>query len=91
MVSMKEYVLNLNEKSKTTLDFLLSNCPQVLKIFYDKPVKYYFWRFWYMITCLWHWVQLSIYSIRALFHKYFVAMKYRRICQFLVKRKSTFN
>jgi len=30
-----------------------------------------------MITRLWDQVQLSMYSIRALFHKYFVAMKYR--------------
>jgi len=30
---MKESVLNLKE---------LSNCPQVLTLFYDSPVKYYF-------------------------------------------------
>jgi len=33
---MKEFVLSLKEK-RTTLVFLLSNCPQVLKIFYDLP------------------------------------------------------
>jgi len=32
-------------------------------------------------------VQLSIYSSRALFHKYFVAMKYRLICIYLVWAK----
>ena len=36
-----------------------------------------------MITRLWNLVQLSIYSTRGLFHKYFVATKYRGICQFL--------
>ena len=46
-----------------TLDLLLSNCPQVLELFYDLPVKYYFWRFWYMITRLWNLVQFSIYIV----------------------------
>jgi len=31
---MKEYVLSLEEKSNTTLVFLLSNFPQVLTLFY---------------------------------------------------------
>ena len=66
-----------DQKNKTTFDFLLLNCPQILKIFYDSPVKYYFWRFWYRITRLCNLVQLSIYSTRALFRKYFVAMKFR--------------
>jgi len=35
-----------------------------------------------IIIRLWNLVQLSIYSTRAYFHKYFVAMKYRWICQF---------
>ena len=68
MVRMKEFVLNLNKKITTTLDFLLSNWSQVLEIFYDQPVRYYFWWLGYMITRLWNWVQLSIYSTRALFH-----------------------
>ena len=38
---------------------------------------------------LWNLVQLSIYSTRALFCKYFVAMKYRWICKFLVLSKSS--
>ena len=29
---MKEFVLSLKEKNKTTLFFLLSSCPQVLKL-----------------------------------------------------------
>ena len=33
------------KKNNTALGFLLSNCPQVLNIFYDWPVKYYFWRY----------------------------------------------
>jgi len=33
--------------------------------------------FWCMITRVQDQVQLSIYSTRALFHKYLVAMKYR--------------
>ena len=39
------------EQKTTTLDFLLSNCQKVLKIFYDWPVKYYFsddFDIWYM-------------------------------------------
>ena len=75
--------------NKTTLDFLLSNPPphphpQVLTIVYDVPVKYYFWRFWCMITRLRYLVQLSIYYTRALVHQYCLAMKYRWICVFLV-------
>ena len=42
-------MLSLKEKNKTASDFLLSNCPQVLNIFYGSPVEYYFWWFWYMI------------------------------------------
>jgi len=26
----------------------VSNCPQVLKLFYDWRVRYHFWRFWYL-------------------------------------------
>jgi len=32
---MKESVLSFKEKTNTTLFFLLLNCPQVLKVFYD--------------------------------------------------------
>jgi len=39
-------------KNKNIQFFLLTNCPQVLEIFYDRPVKYYFWRFKYIITRL---------------------------------------
>ena len=42
MLIRKESVLNMKEKNITSLDFLLSNCLQLLKIFYDSPVKYYF-------------------------------------------------
>ena len=59
--------VEFERKNDTTLVFLLSNCPQVLKIFYDLPVKYYFWCLWCMITRLYDRVQLSIYSTRALF------------------------
>ena len=41
MLLMNEFVLSLKENN-TTLVFLLSNCSQVLNIFYDSPVKYYF-------------------------------------------------
>ena len=34
MVLMKEFLLSLNKKT-TTLDFLLSNCLQVLTLFHD--------------------------------------------------------
>jgi len=67
MLLMKVSVLSLKEKN-TPLVFLLSNCPHVSKLFYDSPVKYYFWRFRYIITRLKDQVQLSIFSIRALFH-----------------------
>jgi len=36
-------------KNNTTLVYLLSNCWHVLNIFQELPVKYYFWRFQYMI------------------------------------------
>ena len=39
---MKEFMLSLKEKNKTASDFLLSNCPQVLNIFYGSTVEYYF-------------------------------------------------
>ena len=32
---MKESVLSFEEKNNTTLVYLLSNCQQVLQIFYD--------------------------------------------------------
>ena len=75
MVLMKKCVLSLNKKT-TTLDVLLSNCPQVLTIFKDYPLNISLAIFWYMITRLWNLVQLSIYSTRALFHKYCVTMGY---------------
>ena len=37
-----------------------------------------------MITRLYYRVPLSIHSTQALFHKYFVAMRYRWICNFLI-------
>ena len=46
---MKESVLSLKDKNNTTSVFLHSNCLQVLNIFKDSPVKYYFSRFQYMI------------------------------------------
>jgi len=64
MLVMKKSVLSLRQ-SKTTLVFLH---PASTKIIYNWPVKYYFWRFWYIIYRLLVWVQLSIYSTRALFH-----------------------
>ena len=67
MLLMKESVLSLKDTET-------QHWPQVLKVFYDWPVKYYFCQFWYR---LWDLVWLSIYSTRALFHRYFVAMKYR--------------
>ena len=74
MALLKEFVLSLNKRS-TRLDFLLSNYPQVLQYFMTNPLDMIFWRFWYTITRLLNLVKLSIYSKRALFHKYFVAMK----------------
>ena len=73
---MKESVLSLKEKKQHNV----SNCQQVLEIFYDWPINHDFWRFLYMITRLQDWVQLSLYSTKALMHKYFVAEKYRWIC-----------
>jgi len=34
--------VELERKSNTNLVHLLSNCSQVLNLFYDSPVKYYF-------------------------------------------------
>ena len=36
---MKVSVLSLKEKSNTTLVYLLSNCPQVLKYFMTNPLN----------------------------------------------------
>ena len=53
------------KNNNTTLVFLLSNCPQVLTIFYDWPVNYYFVRFRYMIT-----ISYTIgFSCLSTFHK----------------------
>ena len=52
MLHMKESMLSLKEKQNRTLIFLLPNCPQVLKIFYDSPVKKYFLPFGYMLPRL---------------------------------------
>ena len=48
MLPMNESSLSLKEKTTQ----LLTNCPKVLKILYDSPVKYYFLRFRYMISRL---------------------------------------
>ena len=77
MLITKESVLNLKKTTHYIIGFSTFKLPATLKICYDSPVKYYFWRFWYRITRLWNLVQLSIYFTRALFPKYFVAMKLR--------------
>jgi len=41
-----------------------------------------------MITRIYDWVKLSIYSTRTLFRKYLVAMKYRRLCIFFILSES---
>jgi len=55
---MKESVLRLKEK--TTYQF--SHFQIARKIFYDWPVKYHFWLFWYML--LW----FSLVYNSTLFH-----------------------
>ena len=40
--SYEEICVEFERKKTTALVFLLSNCPQVLKIFYNWPFKYYF-------------------------------------------------
>ena len=67
---MKESVLSLKENN-TKLVFLISNFPQVLTIFFDWPVEYYFWRNRNMINGLYNPGQLFIYSTKALFRKLF--------------------
>jgi len=39
---------DFERKNYSTLVFLLKNCPKLLKMSYDSPVKYYFWWFRYM-------------------------------------------
>ena len=70
------------EKKQHNNVFLLSNCHQVLKIFYDWPVKYRFWDDFgiWLLGCTKDRVQFSIYFTRALIHKYFVALTCRRFC-----------
>ena len=40
--SYEEICVEFERKNNTALVFLLSNCPQVLKILYNWPFKYYF-------------------------------------------------
>ena len=44
---LKEFALSLNEKTK---HHWISYFQIALTIFYDETIKYYVWRFWYMIT-----------------------------------------
>ena len=76
------------KKNNTALVFILSNNPQILKIFYDWHVKYYLLWFQYMITRLKDLVQLSISSTNGLFYTFIVAMKYRWIYKFLIVSES---
>jgi len=64
------------EKSNTTLVFLLSNCSQVLKQDYRTHQLYVIFDGFCMITM----IEFSCLYYELLFHKYFVAMKYRWIC-----------
>jgi len=52
MVLLKESVWSLKEYNNTTLVFLLSNWLQVLKLVYDWPVQYHFWRFRFLMIRL---------------------------------------
>ena len=47
---MKESVMSLNLKNPRTIGFPTFKVTKVLTIFYDWPIKYYFWRFRYMIS-----------------------------------------
>jgi len=77
-VSHEGICVEFGIKNNTTLVFPLSNCPQLLTIFYDWPVKYYS-------------VQLFLHSTRALFQMCFASMTYRWICILLdFEWKSTF-
>jgi len=55
LTNLQTYII-INAK---TLFLILSNCPQVLKIFSDWPVKYYCWSIWWLshsavYTCIFH-------------------------------------
>ena len=92
MLLVKESVLRLKEKTTKHGLSYFKIAHKYYTIFYDWPVKYYVWVFGYMIARLYDRVQLSIYSTRAVVHKYFVAMRYRWIWLFLIfERKSIFN
>jgi len=54
MLITKESVLNLKKTTHYIIGFSTFKLPATLKICYDSPVKYYFWRFWYRITRLWN-------------------------------------
>jgi len=74
----------VKETNNRSLIFLLPNFPQLLQIFYDSPIKYYFSPFGFMIPRL-----CCLYiSQKALFHKYFMATKYRCICKILILNES---
>ena len=76
-------VLYLKRRNNTTFVSLLSNCLQV-KIFYDWCIVFTISVYDYYAIGL-----SSVYSTRALFHKYCVAMKYTRISIFLILCEST--
>ena len=80
MLLMKESVLSLKEKPHTTLVFL-----KILKILNGWPVLVYN-NLAIRSSSVVYLFQLSF------FHKYFEAMKYRRICKFFdFEWKSTFK
>ena len=74
---MKESVLSLKENTTQHLFFYFQITGQYKHSFMTYPLTNTFCEFRYMITRLKNSVQMSIFSTRALFHKYLVAMKYR--------------
>jgi len=61
---MKESVLSVKEKQQHTTSFPSFKVPASTNIFEAWPVKSNFWRFRYIITRLYDWVQLALYSTR---------------------------
>ena len=81
------------QQQQHNICFPTFNLPTSLTQCYDWPVKYYFWRrfLYYDKYRLYERVQLSIYSTRLFFHKYFVTTKDRWMFVLYFERKSTFN
>ena len=86
--SYKEFCVELVRKNNTTLVFLLSNCPQVLKSFMTDPLNIIFDNFW--IWLLGYRIELSCLNILKAYYFMNTLWKWNtdEYCVFLVLSES---